>query len=193
MFTNLYDNLKRINEEIDPSDIFKPWTDDEKKELRAAYLKELGFIQQPNGDFINTKMGYTISTEEKFSILSHSYESNVFKVEKLREVPQRASSFKNVVNLLKNEGVVWVEFSQLKRLPPEGYGYVNSGLQAVGFYKNSILVMLETKVGVRSSSSGYLLYVGKEGGSGESVLQASTTATSSGAALGSILTKLKKV
>jgi len=49
MFTNLYENLKHINEEVDPLDLFQPWTPEEIKGLFEEMLKDQGCFQNSNG------------------------------------------------------------------------------------------------------------------------------------------------
>jgi hypothetical protein len=49
MFTTLFENLKKVNEEIDPSDIFKPWTNDEKNEMFVDNIKTQGCFQNDDG------------------------------------------------------------------------------------------------------------------------------------------------
>jgi hypothetical protein len=49
MFSTLFENLKRINEEINPSDLFQPWTPEEIKDLFIQNLKDQGCFQNPDG------------------------------------------------------------------------------------------------------------------------------------------------
>jgi hypothetical protein len=55
MFSTLYENLKKVNEEAsDSSDIFKPWSEEEIKELFGKMLKEQGCYQNSDGTWSST-------------------------------------------------------------------------------------------------------------------------------------------
>jgi hypothetical protein len=50
MFSILFENLKKVNEEsFNPEDIFKPWSEEEIKELFIQNIKEQGCYQNDDG------------------------------------------------------------------------------------------------------------------------------------------------
>jgi hypothetical protein len=50
MFSILFENLKKVNEETSNSeDIFKPWSEEEIKEMFGGMLKEQGCFQNEDG------------------------------------------------------------------------------------------------------------------------------------------------
>jgi len=171
--------LEKLLKEDEFDSIFQPISKEER-------FKRLGMVMNKGGTI--TYKGQTFDPQEKgYPILSHRYKEDVFRVEKLKEIPLRAPAFKNVVDTLSKNGVEWTEFSRIRAVPEDGS--VSAGLQAVGVYKDKG-VMFETKVGVGTASAGYFAYVGSkvsldDAGSGDT-----TVHPSSSAALKWILKKL---
>ncbi len=159
-----------------------------KTPSKKDHFTRLGGTENPDGSFTFGKHTVHPNQLSKYPILSHVYQDNIFVVEKFDAIPGRAKATGRVIEELTKMGVEWIQFSQLKMIPPHKYELgsyqhpkVNSGLQAVGRYKD-LGVIYETKVGVGNPSAGFIVWVGpfsdiQRAGS------ASKTTGSSGAAL----------
>jgi hypothetical protein len=161
-------------------DIFKPYSQDE-------YWQILGFTKNKDRTWTSPQ-GIIFDPKKKseYPILSKAYEENIFALP-MKEIPERAKSFRIVLAELQKKGVKWLAFNSLKLIPPSNY-YINSGNQAVGKYKDK-MVIFESKVGVNTVSAGYMAWVGP---AADVQKAEGSTYTSSQQALGVIIRKLSK-
>ncbi len=118
--------------------------------------------------------------------LSVVYDSSIKVIEQLDELPPAAKSFRNMCDVLGQRGVKWTSYARVQSQNLRGSGSsgwkVISGLQATGNYKGQPVV-IETKVGVRKDSSGYMYQFGSD---------PSATTTSSGQTIQRILNKIDR-
>ncbi len=158
MDNGLYEKMKIVLKESGFDSVFKTPSADDR-------LSRIG-TKNPDGSYTVGKHTIHPEQQSKYPILSHKFEDNIYDVERLDGIPTRARATGRVIAELAERGVEWIQFSQLKLIPPDKYAIgsgqhqkVNSGLQAVGKYK-SIGIIYETKVGVRNPSAGFIIWVG---------------------------------
>ena len=150
MNNDLYKKMKIVMIEGEFDDVFKIPT-------KADHWSRIG-TKNPDGSYTVGKYTVHPGQQSKYPILSHRYKYNIYVVEKLDGIPKRAYATAGVVAELAEAGVEWLSFVQLKLIPPE-QGSVNSGLQAIGKYRD-LGIIYETKMGIRKHSAGFLTWVG---------------------------------
>jgi len=166
--------------------------EDEYFEEDVQFTRSLGkewLKEEPDGTYIYAGQPINCGGGGGYPILSHRYDNRVHSLGTLESPPLRARSFRNVVRQLAERGVERIEFSPLKIFPPRRIEYrITFGNQAVRRYGEK-MVIFESKVGVGSSSAGFLAWVGPE----EDVMDArGSTYVNSQAALEAILKKLDR-
>jgi len=132
------------------------------------------------------------NTIENAPIITQCYCQNSFAEETLDYLPSRAKNFYSVLRKLEGQGVQWKSFTRVNANLPETarlYGYyVGTGYQVVGVRGDTIII-LATKVGVKKSCSGYLVWVGPKTNIQNAAREAKT-ASSTSDILGKVLVHL---